>query len=57
MDELVRTVTTAAHHTFVDGMHVVFAVAAGVAVVAGLIALFIRRPEPQPENGRTPARV
>ncbi|QUH06066.1 MFS transporter [Saccharopolyspora erythraea] len=55
--ELVRTVTAAAHHTFVDGLHVVFVIAAAVAVVAGLIALFIRRPEPQPDNGETPARV
>lgn len=36
------TLTSAAHQTFVDGMHTVFLISAAITVVAGLISLFIR---------------
>lgn len=39
-------VTRVAHDTFMAGIHTVFAAGAGVAVVAGLLALLIR-PEPR----------
>lgn len=44
--QFVDTVTRAAHQTFVDGMHTVFLVAAGVAVVAGLLSLLVRNATP-----------
>ncbi|EWM18590.1 MFS transporter [Kutzneria sp. 744] len=48
---LTTTLTTAAHSTFVDGMHLVFLISAGITVVSGLIALIIREPKGAEETG------
>jgi hypothetical protein len=36
----------AAHRLFLDGTHLVFLIGAGIAVVAGVLALFVREPKP-----------
>lgn len=46
IDQLVATVTRVAHHTFVEGLHTVFAVSVGVAMVAGLLSLLVREAVP-----------
>ncbi|MEU3274406.1 MFS transporter [Saccharomonospora sp. NPDC006951] len=40
---VLAAVTRAAHDTFVEGLHDVFLIAAGVTVLAGLLALLVRR--------------
>ncbi|MGP3977753.1 MFS transporter [Streptomyces sp. 8N114] len=50
LDHLADTVTRVAHHTFIDGMHLVFTVSAVTAVLAGLLALLVRDTEPQCEQ-------
>lgn len=45
--QLVDTVTRAAHQTFIDGLHTVFIVAAGIAVAAGLLSLLVRNTTPR----------
>jgi len=43
--QVVAEVTRIAHETFVSGIHTVFGVGIAVAIVAGLLALWIRTPE------------
>lgn len=50
VNELVDSVTRVAHHTFVDGMRMVFTLSAGLAVVAGLLSLLVRNSKPQEEE-------
>ncbi|MGH3703838.1 MAG: MFS transporter [Agromyces sp.] len=45
--DLVSAITSAAHETFIGGLHTVFLVAAGVTVIAGLLALLIRTSDQQ----------
>ncbi len=45
VQQVVGTLTRAAHETFIQGLHTVFAVAVGVAVVAGLVSLLVRNPK------------
>ncbi|MEU5836173.1 MFS transporter [Streptomyces diacarni] len=45
----VDAVTRVAHQTFVDGLHLVFTVSAGLALVAGLLCLLVRNTRPQQE--------
>ncbi len=45
VEEVVGTLTGAAHETFIQGLHTVFAVAVGVSIAAGLISLLVRNPK------------
>ncbi|ASR37243.1 hypothetical protein BAY61_22115 [Prauserella marina] len=40
---VLAAITSAAHRTFVEGLHDVFLIAAGVTVLAGFLALLVRR--------------
>jgi hypothetical protein len=46
---LTPDIVAAGHRLFLDGMHHVYLIVAGVAVVAGLLALLVRAPEPEQE--------
>lgn len=55
VQEVVGTLTRAAHETFIQGLHTVFAVAVGVSVVAGLISLLVRNPKVEEGTEAAPA--
>ncbi|WP_369202016.1 MFS transporter [Streptomyces sp. PU-14G] len=50
LNSFVDSVTRVAHQTFVDGLHLVFTVSAGLALVAGLLSLLVRNAKPQQEE-------
>ncbi|UNS95162.1 MFS transporter [Streptomyces tubbatahanensis] len=50
LNSFVDAVTRVAHQTFVDGMHLVFTVSAGLALVAGLLSLLVRSTRSQQEG-------
>ncbi|MEV6910709.1 MFS transporter [Amycolatopsis sp. NPDC051071] len=55
VQEVVGTLTRAAHETFIQGLHTVFGVAVGVAVVAGLVSLLVRNPKEDESAEAAPA--
>ncbi|MCQ8190286.1 DHA2 family efflux MFS transporter permease subunit [Streptomyces rugosispiralis] len=50
LNSFVDTLTRVAHQTFVDGMHLVFTISAGLTVVVGLLSLLVRNVKPQQEE-------
>lgn len=46
VEQIMSALTSAAHESFLGGLHTVFLIAACIAIASGIIALFIRQPKP-----------
>ncbi|WP_191090027.1 MFS transporter [Nesterenkonia ebinurensis] len=57
VEQIMSALTSAAHESFLGGLHTVFLIAACIALASGVIALFIRQPKPQADDApaSTPA--